>query len=58
MTNIIAVAERGRENKKLLAMENVNKTTIAEVAKMSNAINLGRKYNWAISNTGMDIAEV
>ena len=54
MKNIIAVADRGEENKELLAIENINKTAIAKVAKVSNAINLRSKYSWAISNADMD----
>ncbi len=53
MKDIIAVAERNRE---LLAMENVDKTVIAEVAKVSSAIDLGNKHSWAISNADMDVA--
>ncbi len=40
----------------LLVLENVNKTAIAEVAKVSNVIDLGSKYSWAISNTDINIA--
>ncbi len=53
MKDVILVAERGRE---LLAMENADKTAIAEVAKMSSAIDLGSKHSWAISNADMDVA--
>ncbi len=38
-------------------MENVDKTVIAEVAKVSSTIDLGSKHNWAISNADMDVAE-
>ena len=54
MKDVIAVAERGRENKKLLTMGNVDKTAMAEVAKVSSAIDLGNKHSWAISNADMD----
>ncbi len=54
MKDVILVTERGGE---LLAIENVDKTTIAEVAKMSSAIDLGSKYSWAISNADIDTAE-
>ncbi len=51
MKNMIAVAEKGKE---LLAIENIEKTVIAEVAKVSSAIDLGSKHSWAISNADMD----
>ena len=50
-TNIIAikdvkaVAEKSKENKEPLAMENIDKTEIAKVVKRSNAIDLSNKYN-------------
>ena len=37
---MIVVTERCGKNKELLAMENVDKTTMAEVAKVSSAIDL------------------
>ncbi len=54
--DVIAVAEKGRENKELLAMENVDKTAMAEVAKVLSAIDLGSKHSWTISNTDIDAA--
>ncbi len=54
MKDVILVTKRGGE---LLTMENVDKTVIAEVAKVSSAINLRSKHSWAISNTDMDAAE-
>ncbi len=53
MKDVITMAERGGE---LLAMENADKTVIAEVAKVSSAINLGNKHSWAISNADIDVA--
>ena len=55
--DVIAVAEKGRENKKLLAMENTNKTAIAKVAKVLSAINFGNKHSWAINNADIDVAK-
>ena len=57
MKDLIAVAKKGGENKNLLAMENVNKTAMAEVAKVSSAIKLGSKHSWIISNADIDAAE-
>ncbi len=54
MKDVISVAERDGE---LLAMENVDKTAIAEVAKVSSAIDLGSKHTWEISNADIDVAE-
>ncbi len=54
MKDVILVVERGRE---LLAMKNVDKTVIAEVAKEWSTIDLGSKHSWAISNADMDAAE-
>ena len=48
---MIVLAERGRENRGLLVIENANKTAMAEVVKISSVIDLGNKYSWAISNT-------
>ena len=56
MKNVIAVAEKGRKNKKLLAIENADKTAMAEVTKVSNAIDLGNKNSWAISNADINAA--
>ncbi len=56
MNDVIAVAERGGENKELLAMENIDKTVMAKVAKVSNVINLRSKHSWAISNADIDTA--
>ena len=52
--DVITVAERSRENKELLTMENTDKTAMAEVAKVSDAIDLGSKDSWATSNADMD----
>lgn len=40
MKDVIVIAERSRENKELLAIENMDKTIIVEIAKVSNAIDL------------------
>ena len=44
MKVMIVVAKKDGKNKELLAMENIDKTTIAEVAKVSNAIDLESKH--------------
>ena len=41
MKDVITVAERSGENKELLAMENVDKTAMAEIKKVLSAIDLG-----------------
>lgn len=55
--DVIVIAEKGRENKELLAIENIDKIAIAEVAKVSNAIDLTSKHNQAISNANIDVAK-
>ena len=40
MKNVIAVAKKGEENKKLLSIKDVDKTVIIKITKMSNIINL------------------
>ena len=35
-------------------MKNVDNTAMAKVLKVSNAIDLGNKYSWAISNADID----
>lgn len=54
MKDIIIVTKKGGENKKLLAIKNVNKTTMMDIAKVLSAIDLKSKYSWAISNTNID----
>ena len=54
MKHMIAVVEKSKENKELLAIKNVDKTIMVEVAKISNAINLDNKHSWAISNANID----
>ena len=53
---MIAVAKKIRENKELLAMENADKTAIAEITKVLSIIDLGSKYNCVISNADIDAA--
>ena len=48
------MAEKGGENKRLLVIKNVDKTAMAEVTKMSSAIDLRNKHSWAISNADID----
>ena len=45
MKDVIVVAEKGRKNRKLLAMKNADKTALTKVAKVLIAIDLGNKYN-------------
>ncbi len=54
MKDMIAMIEKGEKNKELLVMENVEKTAIAEVIKVSSTIDLGSKHSWAMSNADMD----
>ena len=42
---MIVMAKRDRENKKLLIIENIDKTTMAKVAKVSSTINLKSKHS-------------
>lgn len=57
MTDVIIMTESGEKNKKLLAIEYVNKIAIVEVAKVSSSIDLRNKHNQVISNTNMDVAK-
>lgn len=45
MKNMIVVAEKSEENKKLLAIQNAEKTVIAEVAKVMSTIDFENKHN-------------
>ena len=54
--DMIAAAKRGRKNGEPLAMENVDKTVMGELAKVSNTIDLGNQYIQAISNGDIDVA--
>ncbi len=55
MKNVIVVTEKSGENKKLLVMENINKTIIAEVAIILNTINLESRHSWAINNANINV---
>lgn len=55
--NDIILMEKGRNNKRPLAIKDINKTAIAEIAKVSSAINLEGKHKWAISNSNIDAAK-
>ena len=55
--DVIAIIEKSRENKELLAIENANKTAIAEVTKVSSAIDFKNKHSLAISNADIDAAK-
>lgn len=44
MKNIMVVIERDKKIKELLVIKNINKITIAEVAKLQSIINLRQKY--------------
>lgn len=54
MKNMIAVAKRDKENKKPLIIENINKSVIIKVTKVSNTIDFDNKYSWVISNMDID----
>lgn len=51
---MIFLMKKNRNNKKLLAIENRKKTTIAKVAKLLSIINFDNKYSWAIGNADTD----
>ena len=55
MKIVIVVIKRGKKNRRPLIIGNVYKTIIAKVTKVLSTINLGNKYNWAISNANIDI---
>lgn len=40
---MIILAKKNRNNKKLLIIENINKTVIAKIIKILNTINLNNK---------------
>ena len=48
---VIAAAKRDGENKKLLSIKNLDKSAMAEVAKVLSTIDLDNKHNWAMNNT-------
>lgn len=57
MKDMIILVEKNRNNKKVLAIENVNKTAIVKVEKMLSTIDLDTKHSWAINNGDIDIVE-
>lgn len=46
--------KRSKDNKKLLAIENIDKTAVAKIAKVLNVIDFDKKHKWAINNNDMD----
>lgn len=54
MNHVITITEKHRENKELLLIKNVDKTSIAKVAKVFNVIDLKNKHSWAINNAHID----
>ncbi len=55
MKNAI-ISEKAREEKILLGGI-ANTTTLAKVARASISVDLGRRYNWAMSNIDLDAAK-
>lgn len=51
---MIVAAKKDRKNRKTFAIENVNKTVIVKIAKVSNFINFCNKYSWTITNAHID----
>lgn len=47
---MIILAEKSRENKRLLAIENIGITAMAKIAIVLSIINLGNKHSRVISN--------
>ena len=45
MKNVIVAAKKDRKNRGLLTIENVDKTAMAEVVKVSSVIDLSNKYS-------------
>lgn len=54
---MIILAKKGKDNKKPLVIKNIDKILIAKILKVSNTIDLYNKYNWAISNSNIDVSE-
>lgn len=52
---MIVMAEKARENKKMLVKKG-NKAVMAEVTRVSTAIDISNKYRWVISNANIDTA--
>ena len=50
MKDMIILAKKNRNNEGPLAIKNIDKIAMAEVAKMLSAIDFDHKYSWAISN--------
>ena len=44
MKKLIAAAEKDRENRRSLAIKNINKIAMVEIAKMLNVIDLNSRY--------------
>lgn len=57
MKNVIAMVEKDAKNKELLAIENIDKTAMMNMAKVSNAIDFGSKHSSGISNADINAVE-
>ena len=58
-TNVIVIkdkiiSKKALEKEDQLVMRNIDKTTLAEIKKISRPIDLDGKYIWAISNVDID----
>lgn len=54
---MIILAKKSRNNKERLAIKNIDKAAIIEIAKMLSVIDFDSKYSWAISNNDMNAAK-
>ena len=59
--NIIAmkdviISEKAREEK-MLSEGIVDMTALAEIARVSSSVDFAERYNWAMSNTDLDVAK-
>lgn len=55
--NIIILAKKYKNKKRLLIIKNVNKTIIEESAKVFNIIKLSDKYDLIISNSIINLIQ-
>ncbi len=52
----VIISEKAREEE-MLSEGIVDTTALAEVARVSNPVDLAKRYNWAMSNANLDVAK-
>lgn len=52
---MIILDQKGKNNERLLTIENINKILIVQIIIVSRVINLDNKHSWAINNISLNV---